>query len=170
MDWLSHNSPMKIHWADKWLQFDYDGSAVKLQGIQSQTSWGPPISSTQLQAMCKTDAVLHLVELHSVDQNVQVPAPQSQPLHPDIQYIVDKFAPIFQPLPHVPPPRPGDHSIPLLPGAQPFRIRPYRYNSFQKDEIERQITELLQKGLIQQSTSPFASLVLLVKKKTRDWR
>jgi hypothetical protein len=58
----------------------------------------------------------------------------------------------------------------LLPRAQPFRIRPYRYNPFQKDEIEHQIVDLLQKGLIQQSTSPFASPVLLVKKKTEDWR
>lgn len=84
-----------------------------------------------------------------------------------IQAIIDEFQDIFQPLPHLPPPRKGDHTIPLLPGAQPFRLRPYRYNPSQKDEIERQIKDLLQKGLIQSSSSPFASPALLVKKK--DW-
>jgi hypothetical protein len=70
----------------------------------------------------------------------------------------------------LPPRRHGDHTIPLLPGTQPFKIKPYRYNSAQKIEIENQIKELLQKGPIQASTSPFSSPVLLVKKKTGDWR
>jgi hypothetical protein len=56
-----------------------------------------------------------------------------------------------------------------LPGAAPFRLRPYRYNSSQKDEIERKIKEMLDKGWIRHSTSPFSSHVLLVKKKTVDW-
>ena len=58
----------------------------------------------------------------------------------------------------------------MIPGAQPFRLRPYRYNPAQKDEIETQVRELLKNGLIKESTSPFASPVLLVKKKTGDWR
>ena len=49
-------------------------------------------------------------------------------------------------------------------------MKPYRYTPFQKDEIEKQVTHLLQSGMIQQSSSPFASPALLVKKKTGDWR
>jgi hypothetical protein len=70
----------------------------------------------------------------------------------------------------LPPKRHISHAIPLIPGAQPFRLRPYRYNPTQKDEIEKQVQELLQNGLIRESSSPFASPVLLVKKKTGDWR
>lgn len=70
----------------------------------------------------------------------------------------------------LPPKRHINHAIPLIPGAQPFRLRPYKYTPAQKDEIEKQVSELLQNGLIKESSSPFASPILLVKKKTRDWR
>jgi hypothetical protein len=44
------------------------------------------------------------------------------------------------------------------------------YSPEQKDEIERQVTSMLQAGTIIPSLSPFASLVLLVKKKDNTWR
>jgi hypothetical protein len=52
-----------------------------------------------------------------------------------------------------------------LPGAAPVNIRPYKYSPAQKDEIERQIAEMMQNGIIKPSQSPYASPVLLVKKK-----
>jgi hypothetical protein len=64
-------------------------------------------------------------------------------------------------LPH----RPFNHHIQLLPRAKPVSVRPYRYTAVQKDEMEKQIKEMLRKGIIKLSHIPFVSPVLLVKKK-----
>jgi hypothetical protein len=44
-------------------------------------------------------------------------------------------------------------------------MRPYRYAPALKSEIERQVRDMLQSGIIQHSRSDFSSSVILVKKK-----
>jgi hypothetical protein len=87
-----------------------------------------------------------------------------------IQQVVQRFSNLFMDPTSLPPPREFDHHIPLVPGAQPVNVRPYKYNPHQKTEIEKQVSEILQQGIIQRSVSPFASPVLLVKKKDGSWR
>ncbi|CAL9243056.1 unnamed protein product, partial [Arabidopsis halleri] len=71
----------------------------------------------------------------------------------------------------LPPFRKGfDHQIPVEAGASPVSLRPYRYNSIQKDIIDRMVREMLSQGIIQNSSSPYASPVVLVKKKDGSWR
>ena len=77
---------------------------------------------------------------------------------------------MFAPPAGYPPARPFDHAIPLIPGASPVQVRPYRYPPSVKDEIERQVTKMLNAGVIQPSKSPFSSYVLLVKKKDGTFR
>ena len=72
---------------------------------------------------------------------------------------------MFAPLSALPPQRNCDHVIPLVPGAKPIHVRPYRYTPTLKDEIERQVADMLTQGIIQPSTSAFSSPILLVKKK-----
>lgn len=70
----------------------------------------------------------------------------------------------------LPPSREFDHFIPLKEGTGPINVRPYRYAHFQKNEIERQVAEMLATGLMRPSTSQFSLPILLVKKTDGSWR
>ncbi len=69
----------------------------------------------------------------------------------------------------LPPARNQDHKILLRIGAQPVNIRPYRYSYEQKNEMEKLIKEMLVSSAIRPSHSPYASPVLLIKKKDESW-
>ncbi|WVZ55602.1 hypothetical protein U9M48_006242 [Paspalum notatum var. saurae] len=94
----------------------------------------------------------------------------AQSVPAEISSLLHEFAPLFAPVSGLPQQRACDHVIPLVQGAQPVSVRPYRYPPALKDEIESQVHDLLDKGLIQPSSSPFSSPMLLVKKKDGSWR
>ena len=77
---------------------------------------------------------------------------------------------IFQTLPSLPPHRSHDHAITLQVGAGIPNLRPYHYPHYQKSEIEELVQEMLTAGIIWPSVSPFASPIILVKKKDRSCR
>jgi transposase InsO family protein len=91
-------------------------------------------------------------------------------LAPEIQQLLDAHEGLFSKPEGLPPSRTADHRIPLVPGAQPVKARPYRYTPQQKTEIENQVKEMIKSGIIRLSSSPFASPVLLVRKKDGTWR
>ncbi|XP_020254010.1 uncharacterized protein LOC109831084 [Asparagus officinalis] len=88
----------------------------------------------------------------------------------DSKAISKTFREQKQELPHLPPSRSIDHKIPLEGGTKPICIRPYRHAHFLKDEIEKQVEEMLKKGIIRPSNSPFSSPVVMVKKSDGNWR
>lgn len=53
---------------------------------------------------------------------------------------------------------------------KPVIIRPYRYPLTQKDIIQKLVQEMLDSGIVQPSSSPFASPVVLLNKKDGSWR
>jgi hypothetical protein len=161
MDWLERHSPMSVHWAEKWLEFEYGQRKVQLQGVQPRIQTCYSLKCGQLDSMIKQEAVEQLLILKNVEKGEVTAALVPKP----IQQLIDQYQHLFLKPEGLPPRRPVDHAIDLLPGAQPFRLRPYRYTPQQKDEIEKQVREMLSSGVIQQSSSPFASPILLVKKK-----
>ncbi|KAK4385599.1 hypothetical protein Sango_2683900 [Sesamum angolense] len=72
---------------------------------------------------------------------------------------------IFSVLHGLPPVHQHDHHIHLIPGSHSINVHPYHYPHFQREAMAKLVTDMLQEGIIRPSTSPFSSVVLLVKKK-----
>ena len=89
---------------------------------------------------------------------------------PNYLWVIRGFDSLFARPARYPPTRQSDHAFPLIPGASPFQVYPYRYPLAVKDEVERQVTDMLNSGIIQPSNSLFSSSVLLVKKKDGTFR
>nr|ADX31265.1 unknown [Triticum aestivum] len=165
MDWLESCGPMWIDWSAKQLIFNHGGQQIQLAGVQTQLRQVQPISSAQLCALEEANAVAHIICLHAVGDDVVV-----EHIPVEVQAVLQEYSVVFEKPTDLPPHRAWDHAIPIIPGAKPVNIRPYRYTPEQKTEIELQVKEMLKAGLIVPSTSPFSSPVLLVKKKDMTWR
>ncbi|XP_066320654.1 uncharacterized protein [Miscanthus floridulus] len=94
----------------------------------------------------------------------------ADPALPLLDSLLQQHGAIFDEPRGLPPARPYDHRIHLLPDTAPVAVRPYRYPQLQKDELERQCAEMLAQGIIRPSTSPFSAPVLLVRKQDKSWR
>jgi hypothetical protein len=80
--------------------------------------------------------------------------------------IVLEFPDVFpKELPGMPPERKVQFAIELIPGIAPISKRAYRVSRPELVELKKQIDELLEKGYIRPSTSPWAAPVLFVEKK-----
>jgi hypothetical protein len=65
----------------------------------------------------------------------------------------------------MPPDRDIEFAIELQPGTAPISKRPYRMPLAELAELKKQLQELLDKGFIRPSTSPWGCPALFVKKK-----
>lgn len=85
--------------------------------------------------------------------------------------IVRDFADVFlEDLLGIPPDRQVEFTIDLVPGAAPVSKAPYRMAPKELQELKLQLEELLEKGFIQPSVSPWEAPVLFVKKKDGSMR
>jgi hypothetical protein len=75
-----------------------------------------------------------------------------------------RFPKIFEAPTGVPPQRPYDMKIEMIPGAKPPHFNHYRVTPLEDAEMRRQLELLQDDGWIQDSSSPFAAPILFVKK------
>nr|GEZ58732.1 reverse transcriptase domain-containing protein [Tanacetum cinerariifolium] len=73
-------------------------------------------------------------------------------------------------LPGLPPARPVEFQIDLIPEAAPVAQAPYRLAPSEMKELSEQLQELSDKGFIRPSSSPWGAPVLFVKKKDGSFR
>lgn len=108
---------MQVHWEQRWISIPYEGSFVVLLGDAPELPVGSVIQ-------------LCLVQDSASSSSSPIVVP------PSVQALVTEFATLFEPISGLPPSRHCDHAIPLIPGAQPVFVRPYRYAPVLKSEIE----------------------------------
>ena len=86
----------------------------------------------------------------------------------DLPRVVCEYEDIFlDELPRLPPQRDVDFCIELHPGMSPISMNPHRMAPVELQELKVQIQELLDKGIIRSSTSPWGAPVLFEKKKDK---
>ncbi|XP_073024540.1 uncharacterized protein [Primulina eburnea] len=143
VNWLQLLGPIQWDFSKKCMQFLSQGQQVTLQG----NAKNQPRSSGQL-------------------TTIQV----QKDLDHDLHGLLLGFSAVFEEPSDLPPIRIFGHKIILEHGTSPIAVRPYRYAHSQKDEIERQCTNMLSKGFIRHSSSSFSSPVILVPKADKTWR
>ncbi|XP_031265006.1 uncharacterized protein LOC116123364 [Pistacia vera] len=165
ISWLSTLGDVCANWRNLTMEFFNERKKVVLQGDPSLVK-----TVVSLRAMLKSlqrEDAGYVVELCSI---VVKEEETEEPMDPAAAVVVDGFSHLFEQPTTLPPKRPTDHTIVLETNTKPPNIHPYKYLFTQKNEIERLVGEMLMAGIIQPSTSPFASPVLLVKKKDGSWR
>ena len=167
IDWLKGLGPVTTDYTESIMRFQHCGHDISLR---ADVAIGPePTSATQLKRLLQTGSAAGFYQLHVLD-----PTPLEPPFAPhpiqSVEQLLRRYDHLFQPPSRLPPARQVVHRITLKPSTAPVSVRPYRYPHFQKNEIEKKISELLSAGLIRPSSSPYSSPVLLVKKKDGTWR
>ena len=89
----------------------------------------------------------------------------------DLPRVVCEYEDVFSDeLPGLPPQRVVDFCIELHPGTSSISMTPHRMAPVELQKLKIQLQELLDKGFIRPSTSPWGTSVLFAKKKDRTLR
>ncbi|KAL0537104.1 hypothetical protein IC582_026074 [Cucumis melo] len=119
-------------------------SAIRASKLLSQSTWG---------------ILASVVDTREVDVSLS-----SEP-------VVRDYPDVFpEELPGLPPHREVEFAIELEPGTVPISRAPYRMAPAELKELKVQLQELLDKGFIRSSVSPWGAPVLFVKKKDGSMR
>lgn len=186
VDWMKGISPISFDFNKMEVTFEKDGSKKVLMG-NPEVGVCKIISGKRLQRILKSklSQVAQLFSIHTMgvalgEQGAELQlasTPGNNPHNPwqvhefnSLNILLIEYKDLFSEPSSLPPKRPYDHAINLKPNVEPVNLRAYQYPPRQKTEIEKIIKDMLKKYIIQTSHSPFASPVLLVKKKDGSWR
>ena len=167
--WLDRISP-HIEWKLNKMTFTHGGKKHTLKS--PPRTWVSPeiahmmLSSAELRRAVKEKAPMFLALVSSVEQSK---ASAKRPAI-DVQPVLDRHRKVFDEPKGMPPWRSRNHTIEVEPGKPPPSRPLYRMSESELAELRKQLEDLLAKGHIRPSTSPYAAPVLFVKKKDGSMR
>ncbi|GKB64652.1 putative reverse transcriptase domain-containing protein [Tanacetum coccineum] len=149
MEWLSqHNA--KIICDEKVVHIPIDNETLVIRGDRSGTRLNI-ISCVKTQKYIKRGCCMFLA--HITEKNSEEKRLKDVP-------IVRDFLEVFpKDLHGLPPPRQVEFQIELVPGAAPVARAPYRLAPSKMQELSNQLQELIDKGFIRPSSSPWGALL-----------
>nr|AAT39297.2 Gag-pol protein, putative [Solanum demissum] len=161
MNWL-HACYASLDCRTRVVKFQFPNEPVFEWSSSSAVPKGRFISYLKARKLVSKGCIYHLVRVH--DSSVEIPHFQSVP-------IVREFPKVFpDDLPGIPPEREIDFGIDLIPDTHPISIPPYRMAPSELKELKEQLKDLLDKGFIRPSVSPWGAPVLFVRKKDGSLR
>lgn len=160
MAWLNTIGEMWVDWPRQIMRFRYDSQWVELRGASSVVNHHSALQSL----LSKTRICVEGLCMTAEGQVVGVPGQQrvdtvrlTQEQEMEVQGLLKEFQVVFQEQKGLPPRRSHEHVIHLLDGQGLVNVRPYRYSHHHKAEIEKQVQEMLQLGIIRPSQSAFSA-------------
>ncbi|GJR34165.1 putative reverse transcriptase domain-containing protein [Tanacetum coccineum] len=160
MDWLADNDAVIIY-GKKEVRIPIKNRTLVVKGDRNSSQL-KVISC--IKARKYIERGCHLFLAHVTEKE------KSEKRLEDVPVIRD-FPEVFpDDLPGLPPSRQVEFKIDLVPGAAPVARAPYRLAPSEMKELSEQLKELLEKGFIRPSSSPWGAPVLFVKKKDGSFR
>ena len=158
MDWLASNYA-SMDCFRKEVIFRRPGLLVVVfYGERRRAPSGLIYARCLLQKGCK-GYLAHIVDTHSSEVRLE-----------DVSVVRDFLDVFLDDLPGLPPEREIDFPINLVPSTAPISLPPYRMAPTELKELKTQLQELVDRGFIRPSISPWGAPVLFVKKKDDTWR
>ncbi|XP_071939145.1 uncharacterized protein [Coffea arabica] len=156
MDFLGHYHA-KLDCRAKVVEFCIPGEATLRLDVKGRLASSVMISGIRARKMLSKGAQGFLAFL--------INAPSNQVKLEDVP-VVREFPDVFpEELKTLPPEREVEFKIDLVPGTAPISKTPYRMAPVELKELKIQLQDLLEKGFVKESDSPWGAPVLFVKKR-----
>jgi hypothetical protein len=129
---------------------------------EEESPAAPPAPLSEAERQAKFEIALEGLQTPALDAEQRA----------ELEGTLKEFADVLKGMPpgFMPPERPFDHTIPLEEGHTPSYSSTYRMSPGELDEVKRQLADLLERGFIQPSSSPYGSPILFVRKKDGSLR
>lgn len=160
--WLLQ-SAATMNFSNFTISVEYNGESITLHPgtVTSEDAHLNLITHKQLKRVArKPDAEVFLCAVTTTDDNGVEGLEQAKAILDDFQDVFPEDLPSG-----LPPDRGIEHQIVTDPTNKPIRRAPYRLSIAEEEEVKARISELLAKGYIRPSCSPWAAPVLFVRKK-----
>ncbi|XP_070046676.1 uncharacterized protein [Nicotiana tomentosiformis] len=153
---------VKLDCRTRTVMFEFPNEPVVEWKRDNVVQKGRFISYLKATKMINKGCIYYLVQV--TDTDAEAPTLESMP-------VVNEFPEVFpDELPGIPPDREIDFGIDVIPDMHHISIPPYRMAPVELKELKKQLKDLLEKGFIRLSVSPWGTSVLFVRKKDGSLR